>query len=197
VGALVTGTLDLSVRGLLDATASEAPTPGGGAIAALTGALAAGLLEMACRNSSNWEMRGAVGAQAKVLRDRLTELGPLNDEVYEHALAALKLPSSVGPDAANAVLGPSLERAAAFPLAIAEAASNVAELAAVVAEEGDPSVRGDAAAAAMLALGATRAAAHLVEINLGVLEHDERLLRATRLAADAAAASARTLAVAQ
>ena len=46
----------------------------------------------------------------------------------------------------------------------------------------------------MLALGATRAAAHLVEINLGVLENDERLHRATRLAADAAAASARTLA---
>lgn len=191
------GALDLSVRELLDAVASEAPTPGGGAIAALTGALAAGLLEMASRSSAEWEMRGAVAAQAKVLRERLTELGPRNDEVYEHALAALELPRAVGPDAANAVLGPSLERAAAFPLAIAEAASNVAELAAVVAEEGSPSVRGDAAAAAMLALGATRAAAHLVEINLGVLEHDERLLRATRLAADAAAASARTLAVAQ
>ena len=49
----------------------------------------------------------------------------------------------------------------------------------------------------MLALGATRAAAHLVEINLGVLENDERLHRATRLAADAAEASARTLAPVQ
>jgi hypothetical protein len=63
-----------------------------------------------------------------------------------------------------------------------------------VSEDCDPSLRADATAAAMLALGATRAAAHLVEINLGVLERDERLLRATRLAADAAAASARTLA---
>src|SRR5215208_3829595 len=192
----MTRLLDLSVRSLLDDVASEAPTPGGGALAALTGALAAGLIEMASRTSADWEMRGAVAAQAKVLRERLAELAPLNDEVYEHALAALRLPAGVGADAANAVLGPSLERAAAFPLAIAEAASNVAELAAVVAEEGDPRVRADAAAAAMLALGATRAAAHLVEINLGVLEHDERLLRATRLAADAAAASARTLAVA-
>ena len=84
-----------------------------------------------------------------------------------------------------------------IPLAIAEAASNVAELAAVVSEDGAPSARADATAAAMLALGATRAAAHLVEINLGVLESDERLLRATRLAADAAAASARTLAAVQ
>jgi formiminotetrahydrofolate cyclodeaminase len=188
---------DLSVRGLLDATASEALTPGGGALAALTGALSAGLVEMAARNSPDWELRGAAVAQAKVLRERLAELAPLNDEVYEQALASLRLPEGVDDHSRRALIGTSLERAAAFPLAIAEAASNVAELAAVVAEDGDPTVRADATAAAMLALGATRAAAHLVEINLGVLEHDERLLRATRLAADAAAASARTLAVAQ
>jgi formiminotetrahydrofolate cyclodeaminase len=186
---------DLSVRGLLDETASEAPTPGGGAIAALAGALAAGLVEMAARNSPEWELRGAAIAQAKVLRDRLSELAPLNDEVYEHALAALKLPGAVDENSKNELIGASLERAAAFPLAIAEAASNVAELAAVASEDGSPAARADATAAAMLALGATRAAAHLVEINLGVVEEDERLHRATRLAADAAAASARTLAV--
>ena len=188
---------DLSVRGLLDATASEALTPGGGALAALTGALSAGLVEMAARNSPDWDLRGAAVAQAKVLRERLAELAPLNDEVYEQALASLRLPEGVDDQSRRTLIGTSLERAAAFPLAIAEAASNVAELAAVVAEDGDPTVRADATAAAMLALGATRAAAHLVEINLGVLEHDERLLRATRLAADAAAASARTLAVTQ
>jgi methenyltetrahydrofolate cyclohydrolase len=188
---------ELSVRGLLDEVASEAPTPGGGALAALTGALAAGLVEMAARNSPDWELRGAAVAQAKVLRERLAELAPLNDEVYEQALASMRLPDGVDAESRRELIGSSLERAAAFPLAIAEAASNVAELAAVVAEDGDPQVRPDATAAAMLALGATRAASHLVEINLGVLEHDERLLRATRLAADAAAASARTLAVAQ
>ncbi len=188
---------DLSVRGLLDESASEALTPGGGALAALTGALAAGLVEMAARNSPDWELRGAAVAQAKVLRERLAELAPLNDEVYEQALASLQLPDGVDEGSRRALIGTSLERAAAFPLAIAEAASNVAELAAVVSEDGDPTVRADATAAAMLALGATRAAAHLVEINLGVLEHDERLLRATRLAADAAASSARSLAVTQ
>lgn len=189
--------LDLSVRGLLDEIASDTPTPGGGALAALTGACAAGLVEMAAGNSADWDMRGAVVAQAKLLRGRLTDLAPRNDEVYEEALAAFGLPDEVDTGSRRELIGASLERAAAFPLAIAEAASNVAELAAVVAEEGDPRVRPDATAAAMLALGATRAAAHLVEINLGVLQQDERLLHATRLAADAAAASARTLAVAQ
>jgi formiminotetrahydrofolate cyclodeaminase len=188
---------ELSVRGLLDEVATEALTPGGGALAALTGALSAALVEMAARNSPDWELRGAAVAQAMVLRERLAELAPLNDEVYEQAVASLQLTHAVDSGSRRALIGTSLERAAAFPLAIAEAAANVAELAAVVAEDGDPNVRPDATAAAMLALGATRAAAHLVEINLGVLERDERLLRATRLAADAAAASARTLAVAR
>jgi formiminotetrahydrofolate cyclodeaminase len=186
--------LDLSVRQLLEETASEAPTPGGGSLAAVTAAFAAGLLTMTARASSDWADAGAFAAQANALRARLQELAPANDEAYEHALAALHMSPELDRDTRNLLLGESLERSAALPLAIAEAASNVAELAAVVAEECDPRVRADAAAAAMLALGATRAAAHLVEVNLGVLEHDERRLRANRAAADAAAASARTLA---
>jgi formiminotetrahydrofolate cyclodeaminase len=177
---------------LLDEAASEAPTPGGGSLAALTGAAAAGLVAMAARNSADWSAAGAAVAQATALQRRLAELAPANDEAYEHALAALQLSSDANPEQRDYELAESLNRAAALPLAIAEAAANVSELAAVVAEEGNPAHRPDAAAGAMLALGATRAAAYLVEVNLGVLEQDERLLRASRLAADAAAASART-----
>jgi methenyltetrahydrofolate cyclohydrolase len=185
---------DLSVRELLDAAASSEPTPGGGSIAAVTAACAAGLVTMSARNSTDWDAAGGIAAQAATLRRRLEELAPENDEAYQRALAALRRPQELEADSRDEAIGASLERAAAIPLAIAEVAANVAELAAVVAEEGDPRSRGDAAAAAMLALGATRAAANLVEINLGVQELDERRLRATRFAADAAAASARTLA---
>jgi len=186
--------LELTVRELLDAAASEAPTPGAGSGAALTGALAAALTEMAARASASWEPAGGVCAQAEVLRARLEELAPANDEAYEHALAALHLPAELDAGARNDVIGASLERAAAIPLAVTAAAANVADLAAFVAEEADPRLRPDAAAAALLALGAARAAAHLVEINLGVRELDERRLQAQRLAADAAAAAARSLA---
>jgi formiminotetrahydrofolate cyclodeaminase len=186
--------LDLSVRELLDAAGAADPTPGGGSIAAVTAACAAGLVTMAARNSTDWEGAGGVAAQAATLRRRLEELAPANDEAYERALAALHRPKEPDSGSRDLALGESLERAAAIPLAIAEVAANVAELAAVAAEEGDPQTRADAAAAAMLALGATRAAAHLVEINLGVREADERRLRANRFAADAAAAGARTLA---
>jgi formiminotetrahydrofolate cyclodeaminase len=186
--------LDLSVRELLEHASAEAPTPGAGSVAALTAALAASLTEMAARASGRWGEAAASCAQAAVLRERLEELAPANDEAYEHALAALNLPTELDASTRNQLIGASLERAAAVPLAITEAASDVADLAAYVAQEGDPRVRPDAAAAALLALGAARAAAHLVEINLGVRERDERLLQAQRLAADAAAAAARSLA---
>ena len=63
----------------------------------------------------------------------------------------------------------------------AEAALDVATLAAELAERGNPNLRGDAATAALLAEAAVRATANLVEINLGTREGDERLKRAREL----------------
>ena len=40
---------DQSVQAFLDQLASASPTPGGGSVAALTGALAAGLISMVCQ----------------------------------------------------------------------------------------------------------------------------------------------------
>jgi methenyltetrahydrofolate cyclohydrolase len=185
--------LQLRVRELVEAAASEAPTPGGGSISGLTAALAAGLTTMAARQSHNWADAGSAIAQANALRDRLTALAPANDEAYEAALASLHLSDELEVEARNALLGETLARAAALPLAIAHAAAAVGELAAYVAEEGDPQFRPDAIAAALLAEGAARAAASLVEVNLGVVEEDERLTHAQRLVEDAAAASSRAL----
>ena len=49
---------------------------------------------------------------------------------------------------------------------------DVASLAAVVAERGEQALRADAVAGALLAQGAARAAATLVEVNLGTTSSD-------------------------
>ena len=85
-----------------------------------------------------------------------------------------------------------LELAAELPLAIAEAAADVAELALLAAEEGDPRARADAVVAAALAEGAVAGAVELVERNLATRAGDERSRRATE--ALRAAARARALA---
>jgi hypothetical protein len=58
-------------------------------------------------------------------------------------------------------------------------------------------VRADAAAAAVLAAGGTRAAAKLVAVNLSALEGDPRVRHVDTLAEVAAEASGRALAAAQ
>lgn len=187
---MVTGDLlDLRVRELLDAIASEDPTPGGGSAAALAIAISAGLSAMVARASSDWPDAGAAVAQAERLRKRAAPLAQRDAEAYEEALAARHLPDRVEPAVRDAAVGATLARAAEVPLVIAEAGADAACLAAWVADRGAADRRGDAAAAALLAEAGTRAAAGLVTINLGVTAGDDRIEQARALAETASQAA--------
>src|SRR5919198_1405136 len=188
--------LEQSLGELLEAIADESPLPGAGFAAALVAALATGLVSMASRISTpSWPDANGVKAQAKTLLDRAVPLAQANVEAYEQALAALRAPGGLDErERRDFALGRALAKAAQGPFAITELATDVALLAAVVADEGDPAVRGDAAAAAALAAAAARAGAHLIAINLAATADDPRLRRANDLAALAAEAADRALA---
>jgi methenyltetrahydrofolate cyclohydrolase len=188
--------LDVPVRRLLDRVTSELPTPGSGSIAAVVTALAAGLVETVARGSVDLDARG-LAAQAKTLRERVEPLAQRDAEAYEQALVALRLPESLEAEVRSDTIGRSLAYAAEIPLAIALIAADVADAAAVAAECGDASTCADASVAAVLAEGAARGAAHLVEINLTTSAEDERVLRARRAAETAADAAKRALRIAE
>ena len=181
--------LDLRLRDLLDAIASEGPTPGGGSTAALAIAMSAALSAMVARASKDWPEAGAAIAQAEQLRRRTAPLAQRDAEVYEEALASIRLPERVEPNVRDAAVGAALARAAEIPLVIAEAGADAASLAALVADRGTPDRRGDAAAAALLAEAGTRAAASLIAVNLGVTPDDDRVVHAQALAASASEAA--------
>ena len=61
----------------------------------------------------------------------------------------------------------------------------MAELAALLAQDGDPRVHADALAAAVLAAAAARGAVALVSVNLTSFEGDPRVAEAERLAESA------------
>jgi formiminotetrahydrofolate cyclodeaminase len=181
--------LELPLKDFLDEVASSDVAPGGGSVAAVAVAMAAGLVTMAARHSrGRWPEAAGAAAQAETLRRRVMPLVDLNVEAYLEAVAALR---DRGEDDA---IGQALDRAAEIPLEIGRAAADVGALAALVAEQGDPSLRPDVAAAALISESAARTAAALVEVNLATTEGDDRVVAARGFATAAEAAANQALA---
>ena len=188
--------LALRVDELLDLLASDEPAPAGGSAAALAVAISAGLTAKVARASTAWPEARAAAAQAERLRRRAGPLAERDAQVYEEALAAMRLPERVEPSVRDATVGETVSRAADIPLAIAEAGADAACLAVLVADRGAPDRRADAATAALLAEAAARAAAGLIAVNLTVTAGDERVERAeglARIASEAAREAVRSL----
>jgi methenyltetrahydrofolate cyclohydrolase len=162
----------------LDDLAAETSAPGAGAVAAVTVALGAALVEMAARFSEGAE---AALASAGDLRSRVAPLAQADGEAYAAFLAARR----GGTDDAE-----PRARTVAVPLEVAACAVEVAELAASLAERGNPNLRGEAVAAAQAASAGAAIAATLVELNVGG-KSDDRLDLARRHATSAAAAAER------
>ena len=161
------------LTGLLSSLASRASAPAAGSAAAASAALAAALVAKIARGSD----QPGIAAQADALAARLTELAAEDADAFEAATLALAEPRGDS-DGRDFRLGTALHRAADVPLRIAEAAADVVTLAGSIASLAPPGERGDATGAALLAAGATRAAAHLVTINLTARPGDKRDARA-------------------
>jgi formiminotetrahydrofolate cyclodeaminase len=181
----VSSFLDEPVRGFLDQLAARTPAPGGGGAAAVTGAMAAGLVAMAARfSATRLPGAGELADEADELRRRLAQLADLDTRAYAAVLEALRLPEGTSQrevQRQEALLG-----AALVPLEIAGIGARVAAMAVRVAEAGNPNLRGDAVTGAVLAAASARSAASLVDINVRLGGLDPGLSRrAAQAAADA------------
>jgi formiminotetrahydrofolate cyclodeaminase len=179
--------LDLTLSEWLEALAHSRAAPGGGSALGFSVATGAAVLAMAARVS------GAPGlcAQAEALRARCAPLAQLDADMYEEALAARDGVEALRPDQRDWEIGRAFARATEPPLEIARAGADVAELAAQIAETGDPRIRADAVAAAALGVAAARGAVALVAVNLTAVEGDPRVAEARQLADAAEQAAAR------
>jgi len=178
-----------SLSELLERIASSEPVPGAGPAAAWTCALSASLVEMVCavmlrREAEADPARSARSARASALRAGALALAERDMDAYREVLAARR-------EGGAALLHSALAAAAGPPLAIAEAAAEVAALAADAFADASGGVRGEAATAVLLAEGAVRAAAAIVEFNLAGEPSDPRHARGRELVEAARAARAR------
>lgn len=187
------GSAALSLAALLDELQAPAPSRSGGTAGAIAGAMAAALVTMVARASTGWDDGAGAAAQAQALRERLLELGDADVRAYGAVLQAMRPDEDATPEQRDFAIGQALVVAALMPLAIAEAAADVAELAALAAAHGKESLRPDAAVAAALAEAAAHTGAYLVEVNLATIPGDDRSERAAELVEAARAARARAL----
>jgi formiminotetrahydrofolate cyclodeaminase len=181
--------LEQPLSDFLDSVASGEPAPGGGAVSAVTVALAAGLCSMAAHLSADYLADAAeLAVQAEHLRERVAPLAQEDATAYEHVMVAYRAPRDLVERQQR--IRTALSGATDVPLTIAEAGAAVAEVAARLVREGNPNLRGDAVAAALLAEAGVRAASVLVEINMRAGElADDRLERAGEFAARAVGAT--------
>jgi formiminotetrahydrofolate cyclodeaminase len=170
---------DKPVTNFLDELASNAPAPGGGSVASLSGALGAALVSMVCNLTLG--KKGYEDAQADItdllsrseaLRQELTDLLEADVAAYTGYSNAAKMPRDTDEQKAERAqaMQEALKVATDVPLRIAEAAVRVMDLCMPAAEKGNKWAVSDAGVAVLMAEAALRSAALNVLINLGSLK---------------------------
>jgi len=166
--------------GFLEQVAASTPTPGGGSVSALAGALAAALTGMVCHLTLGKEKEGSSAKQIEKARDRaeslrsdLTSLVEEDARAYQGVMEAYRLPkgSAGEKELRSSAIQGALEGAARVPLRAAEGAVRVLDLLPLLLESGLASAASDVGVAAYMALAALRGAALNVRTNLRSLRN--------------------------
>jgi formiminotetrahydrofolate cyclodeaminase len=165
------------------AVASVAPTPGGGSVIGIAGALAAGLASMVCRltlkrpPSAEAErlLQDAV-TRSDALRLRFLELAAADERAYGTYREAAALPRTTDEEKATrrAALEQALISSGAVPLDEAAAASELLSRLEVIAEHGTSHAHADIATSAFLAEATLRSSIAMTSANTDLMKDRER-----------------------
>jgi len=171
-----------TLKDFLEETASKAPVPGGGSIAAMSAATAAALTEMVANLTIGKKGYEDVQEEMKELASTLPNIRKefIEDidrdaDAFNKVMDAFKLPKETDEEKAlrkNAIQD-SMKNAAIVPLEVAKGAFGIMDLAAKVVEKGNKNAVTDGAVAAMMARTAVLSALFNVKINLGSIKDEE------------------------
>lgn len=162
----------------VSAVAEGSPTPGGGAVAALAGALTAALGEMVAgvtvgkkRYADVEESMHAIIVAAGDLRQRLVAAIDADVAAFNALMDAYRLPKD---DAGRAdAIQTATVHAADVPLDVARLAVDAMQLAGQVAQQGNKNAATDAGTAVLMGLAAVEGAALNVRVNVAGLDDDD------------------------
>ncbi len=187
---------DMSVKEFLTKVSSKAPTPGGGSIAALCGALACALSSMVANLTIDNKKYTAVKDDMEgIIEDAkghivfFTEQMDADAHAFEGVMQAYRMPKKDDKEkkSRNMAIQQGLKEAAEVPLHVAQRAFDTMDMLERVVERGNVQAVTDGAVGVMLARTAVLAALYNTEINLASIKDDdyrERLQDRVRMLRD-------------
>ena len=174
--------IDKKINNFLDELASNSPTPGGGSVAALTGALGAGLISMVGNltigkkkyEDVEEDIKKIISSSEK-LRYELSQLLEEDVKVFNNFMATYKMPKETEDEKKirTEKIQESLIEAAKVPLKVAYKCLDILTLSQQVAEKGNINVVSDAGVAALMADATLESAILNVKINLRMIKNEK------------------------
>ena len=172
---------DLTIEEFAKVTASDAPAPGGGSVAAAAGSLAAALAEMVANLTigkekyaeAENEMR-ELAEKGQAIREKLIADIQRDSSSFNLYMVALRMPKDTEEEKAarREAMQRGLKEAAVVPLPVAETASEIFPLAEAAVARGNANAVTDGLVSAMMARTAVLSALLNVKINLNSIKDE-------------------------
>ena len=172
---------DLTIKDFLKKTASNSPVPGGGSIAALSGAISASLLEMVASLTIGKKGYEEFEEEMKEIsivvleyRNKLIADIDKDSNAYDAVMAAYRLPKSNDEerDRRSGAIQETLKNAVLVPLEVAKMGLDIIKLAGNIVRDGNKNAITDGAVAAMMARTALLSALYNIKINLSSIKDE-------------------------
>jgi formiminotetrahydrofolate cyclodeaminase len=172
---------NLSIEQFTIETASDAPVPGGGSIAAVSGSLSAALVKMVANLTIGKKKYVEVGEEmkeishkAEVIRVKMLDDIERDCVAFNLVMDAFKLPKATDEEKAarTAAIQKGLKEAASVPMEIAENAYSIMTLSERVVLAGNSNAVTDGLVSAMMARTAVLSALLNVKINLDSIKDE-------------------------
>jgi len=174
--------LSMNLREFSNELSTDSPTPGGGSVAALSGALGSALSSMVANltygkkeyRKANRRMKN-LALQAQVLKDEFIDLIEKDAEAFNNVMSAMRLKKKTEEEKKkrDEAIEEATKKATLVPLEIMKKSERILDLAAIAEKKGNQNSVSDAGVAAIMADAACEGGYLNVIINLGNIKDEE------------------------
>lgn len=181
---------ELKINSFVSNLASESPAPGGGAVAALSGALSAALCSMMANLSLDKKGCEDIQDEAKNMVSKMVSLSTkfavlIDDDAasFDEVIDAFKMPRTSDEEKQIRIdaIQTGFKNAIEVPFVTAKTALSMFDDIKFIVEKGNPNVITDGVAAAMMARVAVQVALLNVKINLQSVKDSDYVINARNM----------------